>query len=289
MDLEAYSGSELTSLLLAEMRRRSAAVTPSTVLARLDDRFTRSSAASPAAIRRIETVLAAHLPDGAEELGLAPLAPFAAHAAVADVDQNRVVSTTRGNEVAADPTLVLAVEAARRRRRRLDADPKDAHMLHLAAFQRVTRAQVFEGPRSFAHFAVSGLVTAGRDIGDREFERRALETHIAHLAVALPALGCQHVEILVTDFTDGSLGPMVDELSRRWSGGRVAVEAYPDRTRAQNYYTDLAIEAHVVVDDEGFEIGDGGMVDWTQRLVASKKERAMISGLGVERLALALG
>ncbi len=288
MDIASHSGSELTSLLLAEMRRRSVAVTPATVLARHDDRFTRSSAASPAAIRRIEGVLAAHLPDGVEELGLAPLAPFGAHAAVADVDQNRVVSTIRGNEVAADPTVVLAVEAARRRRRRIDTDSKDARMLHLAAFQRVTRAQMFEGPRSFAHFAVSGLVTAGRDIGDRAFERRALEAHTAHLATALPALGCQQVEILVTDFTDGSLGPIVDELSRRWSGGPVAVTAYPDRTRAQNYYTDLAIEVHVIVGGERLEVGDGGMVDWTQRLVASEKERAMISGLGVERLALAL-
>jgi hypothetical protein len=38
-----------------------------------------------------------------------------------------------------------------------------------------------------------------------------------------------------------------------------------------------------------FEIADGGLVDWTQRLVPSRKERLMISGLGVERLALALG
>lgn len=289
MDIAAKSGSELTSLLLAEMRRRSHGITPATVLSRLDERFTRSSPASPAAIRRIESVLAAHLPEDTEELALAPLAPFGAHAAVADVDQNRVVSTIRGNEVAADPTVVLAMEAARRRRRRLAADPKDAHILHLAASQRVTRGQVFHGARSFAHFALWGLVTVGRDTGDRAFERQALDTHIGHLAGALPALGCDRVEILVTDFTGGSMTPMVGDVAQRWSHGRVAVETYPGRTRAQNYYTDVAIEVHVVMDGQRIEVGDGGTVDWTQRLVASKKERAMISGLGVERLALALG
>jgi hypothetical protein len=33
------------------------------------------------------------------------------------------------------------------------------------------------------------------------------------------------------------------------------------------------------------EVADGGLVDWTQQLVQSRKERMMISGLGVERLA----
>jgi len=34
-------------------------------------------------------------------------------------------------------------------------------------------------------------------------------------------------------------------------------------------------------------VADGGHVDWTQQLVASRKERLMISGLGLDRLALA--
>jgi hypothetical protein len=40
-----------------------------------------------------------------------------------------------------------------------------------------------------------------------------------------------------------------------------------------------------VAGDETVEVGDGGIVDWTQRLVGSRKERLMTSGLGIERLA----
>jgi hypothetical protein len=34
------------------------------------------------------------------------------------------------------------------------------------------------------------------------------------------------------------------------------------------------------------EVGDGGMVDWSARLLNDAKERMMISGLGLDRLAL---
>jgi hypothetical protein len=33
-------------------------------------------------------------------------------------------------------------------------------------------------------------------------------------------------------------------------------------------------------------VGDGGDVDWTARLTSNSKERCVISGLGVDRLAL---
>jgi hypothetical protein len=35
----------------------------------------------------------------------------------------------------------------------------------------------------------------------------------------------------------------------------------------------------------GVEIGDGGFVDWTQRLTGNRKERLLISGVGVDRFA----
>ena len=36
------------------------------------------------------------------------------------------------------------------------------------------------------------------------------------------------------------------------------------------------------------EVADGGLVDWTQHLVGSRKERLMICGIGLDRVALAL-
>jgi hypothetical protein len=33
------------------------------------------------------------------------------------------------------------------------------------------------------------------------------------------------------------------------------------------------------------DVGDGGFVDWTQRLLGNRKERLLISGIGIDRLA----
>lgn len=37
---------------------------------------------------------------------------------------------------------------------------------------------------------------------------------------------------------------------------------------------------------ETIEVGDGGFTDWTQKMLVNKKERCLISGLGVDRLLL---
>ena len=55
----------------------------------------------------------------------------------------------------------------------------------------MTRAALFDGPVSFAHFQLLGLVTAGRDTGGREFERRALLEHLRIGATGLLAAGAE--------------------------------------------------------------------------------------------------
>ena len=289
-DLGRLQGSELTTVLLGEMRRRAAMVTPARVLRRsAEDRFSRIGEVDPAAVRRVQSVLAEHLPPGTVELELSPVAPLGTHAAVAGVDQHRVVATVRGSELAADPTVVLALEAARRRSALIAGDPKNADLVSMASFQRVTRAQMFEGTMSYAHFQLSGLVTAGRDTGNRGFEHRAIAMHVRSIAAGITALGCDGVEIRFSDLTGGELAGVVDALRTVEQGTGVAIVAFPERTRARQYYTDCAIEVHAAIGGTWFEVGDGGTVDWTARLVQSSKERAMTSGLGVERLALLLG
>ncbi|NEE04298.1 hypothetical protein [Phytoactinopolyspora halotolerans] len=108
---------------------------------------------------------------------LAPVAPLGTHSAVGTVDQHKVVSTVRGTEVAADPTNALALEAAVCRRSVLAADSRSTELVRLGGLQRVVRAQGFSGPRQFAHFALFGLVTAGRDAGGRRFEAASLTEH----------------------------------------------------------------------------------------------------------------
>ncbi|MGZ3143389.1 hypothetical protein ACVDFE_15620 [Lentzea chajnantorensis] len=132
--------------------------------------------------------------------------------------------------------------------------------------QRVVRAQQFEGAGRFAHFTLFGAVTAGRDRGSLAFERDAFAEHVAFLRQA-----CGDVEVRVS------------VLDPRFEALRGDLPADPSRT--PGYYQGLCFKVYL----HGEEIGDGGFVDWTQRLLGNRKERLLISGVGVDRLAMLHG
>ena len=53
-----------------------------------------------------------------------------------------------------------------------------------------------------------------------------------------------------------------------------------------NYYKGINFKIYMQKDNEQIEIGDGGFVDWIGKMTGSKKNRCLISGLGLERLLL---
>jgi hypothetical protein len=243
-------------------------------------------------LRRVEDAMFGALPDGFDVLALAPVVPLGAHSAVATVDPRKVIATVRRTEVAADPTNALALEAAVRRRRLVDAVPsRSAEPVRLAASQRVTRAALFDGPVSFAHFQLLGLVTAGRDTGGRQFERRALLEHLRIGATGLLAAGAETVTLAVTcldEVGERLLGAVREEFSGL-AGVRV-VDA-PEREAGRGYYHCLCFKIFVGFGEaaelgEPLETSDGGFVDWTAQLLGSRKERLLISGHGLDRVAL---
>jgi hypothetical protein len=135
--LAALSGSDFTSVMLEVIRRRADRETPASVLRRYErDRFVRPGP-DPRAVRRAEEALLGGLPGDVEVVQLAPLVPLGTHSALGPVSQDKVVSTVRACEVAADPTNALALEAASRRARARDQPA----LIRLAAVQRVVRAQ----------------------------------------------------------------------------------------------------------------------------------------------------
>lgn len=286
---DGLSGADLTTLLLEVFRRRAERLTPADVMRRYrGDRFVAPAPISLAALRRAEDALLSALPDGFEALVLAPVMPLAAHTSVATVDPRKVIATVRGSEVTADPTNALALEAAVRRSAALAADPRSRELVRLAASHRVVRAQHFDGPGMLAHFQLFGLVTAGRDTGDRAFEHEQLPEHLRFAARALTAAGVQRVQIRLTRL-EKSVGPIVDRVHREL-GGLPGVEVLEDsdRTTGRGYYTGLCFRVHADVAGRQIGIGDGGFVDWTRRLTGNQKERLLISGFGVERFAESL-
>jgi hypothetical protein len=281
---ERLSGADLTTLLLEVVRRRAGRLSAADVMRQYErDRFVVPGPVALARLREVERRLLAALPSEFELIALSPLAPLGAHSALATVDQNRVVTTVRGSEVAADPTNGLALEAARRRRLLLHEDSRSHVPVRLAATQRVVRAQAFDGPGLLAHFEQLGLVTAGRDIGNDWFETTHALEHIRVLATAVRALGADTVEVALTTLAP-SLARAAATIASAVSmldGVRV-IDPVVD---GGSYYGRLRFKIYGTFAGERAEVGDGGLVNWTQRLVGSRKERLVISGLGIDRIA----
>jgi len=52
------------------------------------------------------------------------------------------------------------------------------------------------------------------------------------------------------------------------------------------YYKGINFKIYMEKNSEKYEIGDGGFVDWLTQMLGSKKERCLISGIGLDRLLL---
>jgi hypothetical protein len=156
--------------------------------------------------------------------------------------------------------------------------------LYGAEAQRVTRAQRFSGPDSFAHFTLGALVTAARARNSDRFEADALVAHAAIYAGMLRALGFDDTFLSLSDFAERP-SSFTDAIVRRIEndlGLAVGVDAV--RTAGRNYYDGLCFK--IAVDDGQLEVGDGGNVNWLALLIQSRPERCFTSGISIERLAM---
>jgi hypothetical protein len=269
-------GADLTTLMLGMMRRRTAKLTPADVFRRYrDDRFTAPGDVPYAALRATEDRLISWLPNGFRPVTLSPVAPLGLHSVVGSVHQDKILATVRGNEVAADPTNGLALVAARERQR---LGPRSTEDVKLVAAQRVVRAQLFTAPGRSAHFGLLGVVTAGRDTGDLAFERRTAVEHLRYVAEALPG----PLELRLTAW-DPRYAVVIDKV--RAALPDVTVVNDPDREPGRDYYTGFAFSAYI----DGANVADGGLTDWTQRLLGNRKERLYTTGIGIDRLAAIVG
>lgn len=297
--LAALSPSDLRSVLLEVMRAQAARRDPAAVLAQALRDGTVRPEASDARVLHVLDGHALAAARGFEAVELAPVSPLGTNAVLGGIDQNNVLSTVRGTEVLADPTAALALEAARRRR----AGERDA--VRLCAVARVLRTQPLgDKPGYTPHFRLFGLVSAGRALPEHGFEVAELAEHARVQLRLLAAVGLAGaVELSDTRLPrpDGARGRAHDPVDAE------PVDALPDdapvelrrlaaelpqarfdlrRPEGLGYYDGLMLRV-VVTDAEGirYAIGDGGVVGWTQRLLANRKERLVISGLGLGLLA----
>ncbi|HEX6526850.1 MAG TPA: hypothetical protein VF070_43580 [Streptosporangiaceae bacterium] len=66
------------------------------------------------------------------------------------------------------------------------------------------------------------------------------------------------------------------------AGTRAEVVTDDTRQAGRGYYLEVCFK----VSTEQGEIGDGGFTDWTAKLTSNAKERLLISGYGLDRLAM---
>ena len=286
---DRLSPADLSSLLLEVFRRRAATRVPRDLLVdHTDNRFCRPSVVDARVLAEWDRVVFGALPSDFEVMELSPLAPLGVCSAVATVSQNKVLSTTRGVEVVSDGTNVLALECALRRR--AGRSKGEDTPVKLAASMRVVRAQQFEGARSFAHFRLLHLSSAGRDSGTSEFVFDALVEHVAIQLRALRAfLGdAAPLRVALTDLsTHESSAPWTERaigaLRREHPDAEVVIDQ--QRESGRGYYRSVCFKLYARAADEWLDIGDGGDVDWTARLLSDRRERLFISGVGSERVA----
>lgn len=290
---------DLQSLLLEVYRRRAAGIKPNQLLERYEqDRFVRPSDLTPQVLADFDRLVWSLLPDDYTSVELSPVCPLGTNAAIATVDQNKVVTTIRNTEVVADATNVLALECASRRRRLLRINPKNRERVRLCASHRVVRGQAFQDPGLSPHFRLLSLCVAGRDEGAFQFETTSLVEHITfylHLLyeATQPGYPGSQFRVTITDLEQGRRERVLKEhvlepLMANYPG--VLCEFDPDRESGRGYYVGACFHVYATHPaGTGLELIDGGFTTWTQQLLSNTKERLLISGLGIERLCSQFG
>ena len=271
---EKLSPGDLQSLLLEVYARRARRLAPADLLERQkNSRFCQAAPVDPRQLVELEQAWLELLDERFETLVLSPLAPLGCCSALGPVHQNKVLSTARNLEVAADPSNQLALECALRRAEGLDP-------VHLSARQRVVRTQALPGPNCFAHFCLLALASASSE--GAAFQQAALALHLRfHLGFLQTLLPGEPQRLGWSSRTPLSLIEVV-EAELVAEGLQFESCGFEDAASA-GYYPGARFKLWAGED----EVGDGGFTDWCSQLLGRRREKLLISGLGLERIALA--
>jgi hypothetical protein len=286
---ERLEPSDMQSLLLAVYRRLVRRRSTASLLADYTrNRFVVPSSISPVEYLEWDRHAFSLLPRGVEAIELSPVCPLGVSAAMAGLEQDRVISTIRNTEVLSDSTNVLALETAVRRRTIKQHSARSDESVHLATSHRLVRGQRYADSRLSPHFRVFSLCSGGRDRGNFRFEIQATELHLGFYLEAIRAFVGPSVTLSVslTLLDSGArLTTAAEELLGRLRE-RFGVEAVidPTRTAGREYYRTVCFGILGSGEGEKSHLCDGGCVDWTQRLLGDAKERLVISGVGSDRV-----
>lgn len=284
---EQISGSDLNTLLLKLFNEKVKKSSPSDLLKRYtENRFVHPAKIETLELKQLEMdVLKVAVNQGASPLQLSPVAPLGCTSVVGTVDQNKVISALRGTEVVSDATNLIALHIAD-----LIKSNKCSRedYLRFCTTHRHVRAQYFgDSPGMLTHFHLFCMVTSGVDQGSYNFGKKSLWEHIEVYRTIFKSLFSSNIEVIFSE-RDGykdSAG-LVSRIIEYGDGLDLdgVVISTGDPQKENQYYKGLQFTIKTLIEDREYYIGDGGFVDWTQKMLGTKKERLLISAIGLDRL-----
>ncbi|RPD41687.1 hypothetical protein [Chitinophaga barathri] len=281
--LAEMPGADFNSLLLEVFNRRSAALTaPGLLSLYKQNRFVKPSDMDAVALTEIQ-LAALRVLEGVhfKAMILSPVAQLGSCSVLGTVNQEKVMSATRGAEVLADATNALALHIAEHKQQGFTSD------MDLCTVQRHIRTQPPLSKAFTPHFTIACLVSAGTDSGGYRFECESMYKHTLAWQALLKevyGIGEMHLRFKRREgYTDGQglVETITRYLTERLPG--LQVEAIEDNME-NNYYSGLQFKVVIRVKEQEWEIADGGFTTWTQQLLGNRKERLLISGFGLELL-----
>jgi len=284
--LGTLTSSELNSLLMEVLRQDAATLAPSDLLrAYQSNRFVAPSSVSSLRFAKAEVeILELAATRGFDALELSPLAPIGSCSAIALANQNKIVSALRGTEVVADATNLLALESSIRRK----ASAFDDTCLNLCTVHRHVRAQSIEGKGLTPHFKIFCAVTSGRDSGSLAFEKSALLTHLQfYRTYFIDALKLKGITVVIKALSNADRDLQISSALYEHVKNNLQdiplslIEVPLDEHR---YYRHTRFSLNIDHNGQQLNLGDGGFVDWGEKLTSNSKERMFTSGIGLELL-----
>ncbi|MFC6331976.1 hypothetical protein ACFP56_05020 [Paenibacillus septentrionalis] len=284
---EQISSSDLNTLLLKVFNEKVRKSSPNDLLKRYaENRFVHPSKVNLLQLKQLEMdILKIALGKGVSPIQLSPVAPIGCTSIVGTVDQNKVISALRGTEVVSDATNLIALHIAELIKHH---KPLREDYLRYCTTHRHVRAQYFgDAPGMLAHFHLFCMVAAGVDRGSYDFEKQSLWEHIEIYRNIFKSLFNSKIEVIISErggYKDSAgLVTRITEYGESLELKDVVISIGSPQKENQ-YYQGLQFTIKTVIGDEEYYIGDGGFVNWTQKMLGTKKERLLISAIGLDRL-----
>ena len=286
--LSALPASDFNSLMLKVFQSQAKKITTVEIVKAFQaNRFSAPSELDPVAYHVLETeFLSAAQKSDIKTVLLSPSAPFASSSVFGCVDQNNVVSAVRGTETLSDPTNMLSVIIAEQiKSKKTD----NTTPLHYCTTARVLRAQKFPIRKGvYPHFGLFCIVSSGKDSGSYSCEKNLFIKQLVYYKELLIEKYNAKLSVVLRKrrgYTDGDgfFNVMIELVKNELPDIPVSFDLDNENN---NYYKGLNFKLYTEKENNKIEIGDGGFVDWIQKMTNNKKERCLISGIALDRLLL---